>query len=200
MTKESYFEELSYALRRRGLLTRSVEEDGLLSVEWKGSSRVRKSSAVQYDPTWVVADRAKATLAQVIEVAEIVMDYMKFLNASLSLKAEGLENGYRALADFNGVVWQGRDSVGVRGMLSSPPTASSMLSGRWMPSMGCVTVTVQLAVWPCFVVAVTVASPLSSASTLPSLDTDTALPSTLQLMAAASTAFCRACSSRPSLS
>lgn len=85
MTKESYFEELSYALRRRGLLTRSVEEDGLLSVEWKGSSRVRKSSAVQYDPTWVVADRAKATLAQVIEVAEIVMDYMKFLNASLSL-------------------------------------------------------------------------------------------------------------------
>lgn len=47
MTKESYFEELSYALRRRGLLTRSVEEDGLLSVEWKGSSRVRKSSAVQ---------------------------------------------------------------------------------------------------------------------------------------------------------
>lgn len=89
MTKESYFEELSYALRRRGLLTRSVEEDGLLSVEWKGSSRVRKSSAVQYDPTWVVADRAKATLAQVIEVAEIVMDYMKFLNASLSLKAEG---------------------------------------------------------------------------------------------------------------
>lgn len=111
MTKESYFEELSYALRRQGLLTRSVEEDGLLSVEWKGSSRVRKSSAVQYDPTWVVADRAKATLAQVIEVAEIVMDYMKFLNASLSLKAEGLENGYRALADFNGVVWQGRETL-----------------------------------------------------------------------------------------
>ena len=111
MTKESYFEELSYALRRRGLLTRSVEEDGLLSVEWKGSSRVRKSSAVQYDPTWVVADRAKATLAQVIEVAEIVMDYMKFLTASLSLKADGLENGYRALADFNGVVWQGRETL-----------------------------------------------------------------------------------------
>ena len=27
MTKESYFEELSYALRRRGLLTRSVDKD-----------------------------------------------------------------------------------------------------------------------------------------------------------------------------
>ncbi len=39
------------------------------------------------------------------------MDYMKFLNASLSLKAEGLENGYRALADFNGVVWQGRETL-----------------------------------------------------------------------------------------
>ncbi|MCQ4721107.1 hypothetical protein NE659_28090, partial [Flavonifractor plautii] len=39
------------------------------------------------------------------------MDYMKFLNASLSLKAEGLENGDRALADFNGVVWQGRETL-----------------------------------------------------------------------------------------
>ena len=34
MTKETYFEELSYALRRRELLPRPVEEDGLLPVEW----------------------------------------------------------------------------------------------------------------------------------------------------------------------
>ena len=33
MTKETYFEELSYALRRRELLPRPVEEDGLLPVE-----------------------------------------------------------------------------------------------------------------------------------------------------------------------
>ena len=32
MTKESYFEELSYALRRRGLLTRSVEELSLIHI------------------------------------------------------------------------------------------------------------------------------------------------------------------------
>ena len=35
---------------------------------------------------------------------------------------------------------------------------------------------------------------------LPLLATDTALPSTLQLMAAAATAFCWACSPKPSLS
>ncbi len=35
MTKESYFEELSYALRRRGLLTRSVEE-GTACFQWSG--------------------------------------------------------------------------------------------------------------------------------------------------------------------
>ncbi|MFQ7451068.1 MAG: hypothetical protein ACLRNQ_06155 [Flavonifractor plautii] len=31
MTKEAYFEKLSYALRRRELLPRPVEEDGLLA-------------------------------------------------------------------------------------------------------------------------------------------------------------------------
>ena len=33
MTKETYFEELSCALRRRELLPRPVEEDGLLPAE-----------------------------------------------------------------------------------------------------------------------------------------------------------------------
>ena len=33
MTKETYFEELSYALRRRELLPRPLEEDGLLRVD-----------------------------------------------------------------------------------------------------------------------------------------------------------------------
>ena len=33
MTKEAYFEKLSYALRRRELLPRPIEEDGLLPVE-----------------------------------------------------------------------------------------------------------------------------------------------------------------------
>ena len=32
MTKETYFEELSYALRRRELLPRPLEEDGLLQI------------------------------------------------------------------------------------------------------------------------------------------------------------------------
>ena len=54
MTKETYFEELSYALRRRELLPRPVEEDGLLPVEWNGRilCRVTESGVVRYDPTW----------------------------------------------------------------------------------------------------------------------------------------------------
>ena len=36
MTKETYFEELSFALRRRELLPRPVEEDGLL--QWSGTA------------------------------------------------------------------------------------------------------------------------------------------------------------------
>ena len=81
MTKETYFEELSYALRRRELLPRPVEEDGLLPVEWNGRilCRVTESGAVRYDPTWVDTSRAKAALAQVTEAAGTVMEYMTLL-------------------------------------------------------------------------------------------------------------------------
>ena len=52
MTKETYFEELSYALRRRELLPRPLEEDGLLPVEWNGRilCRVTESGVVRHDP------------------------------------------------------------------------------------------------------------------------------------------------------
>ena len=65
MTQEAYFEKLSYALRRRELLPRPIEEDGLLPVEWNGRilCRVTERGAVRYDPTWVDTDRAKAALA-----------------------------------------------------------------------------------------------------------------------------------------
>ena len=46
MTKETYFEELSCALRRRELLPRPVEEDGLLPAEWNGRALCRSRSAV----------------------------------------------------------------------------------------------------------------------------------------------------------
>ena len=46
MTKETYFEELSYALRR------PVEEDGRLPAEWNGRAlcRVTERGAARYDP------------------------------------------------------------------------------------------------------------------------------------------------------
>ena len=52
MTPKTYFEELSYALRRRELLPRSLEEDGLLPVEWNGRilCRVTESGVVGMTP------------------------------------------------------------------------------------------------------------------------------------------------------
>ena len=84
MTQEAYFEKLSYALRRRELLPRPMEEDGLLPVEWNGRilCRVTERGAIRYDPTWVDTDRAKAALAQVAEAAGTVMDYMTLLEAA----------------------------------------------------------------------------------------------------------------------
>ena len=112
MTRETYFEELSYALRRRELLP-LAEQDGLLPVEWNGRilCRVTDSGAVRYDPTWVDTDRVKAALAQVTEAAGTVMEYMTLLEAAPPLKAEGLEDGYRVLADFNGTVLAGTETL-----------------------------------------------------------------------------------------
>ena len=109
MTAKTYFEELSYALRRRELLPRSLEEDGLLPVEWNGRilCRVTESGVVRYDPTWVDTSRAKAALAQVTEAAGTVMEYMTLLENAAPLKADGLADGYRVLAEFNGTVLAG---------------------------------------------------------------------------------------------
>ena len=113
MTKEAYFEKLSYALRRRELLPRPAEEDGLLPVEWDGRilCRITEHGAVRYDPTWVVTDRAKAALAQAAEAAGTVLEYMTLLEAAPPLKAEGLVDGYRVLAEFNGTVLVGTETL-----------------------------------------------------------------------------------------
>ena len=112
MTKEAYFEKLSYALRRRELLSRP-EEDGLLPVEWGGRilCRITESGAVRYDPTWVDTDRAKEALAQAAETSGMVMEYMRLMETAPPLKAEGLEDGYRVLADFNGTVLAGKETL-----------------------------------------------------------------------------------------
>ena len=112
MTKEAYFEKLSYALRRRELPPRPMEEDGLLPVEWDGRilCRVTESGAVRYDPTWVDTGRARAALAQVTETAGTVMGYMRLMEVAPPLKVNGLEDGYRVLADFNGTVLAGVQS------------------------------------------------------------------------------------------
>ena len=88
MTKETYFEELSCALRRRELLPRPVEEDGLLPVEWNGR-----------------------VLCRVTEAAGTIMKYMKLLETAPPLKAESLADGYRVLAEFNGTVLAGKKTL-----------------------------------------------------------------------------------------
>ena len=90
-----------------------MEEDGLLPVEWNGCilCRVTESGVVRYDPTWVDTSRAKAALAQVTEAAGTIMKYMKLLETAPPLKAEGLTDGYRVLAEFNGVVLAGTETL-----------------------------------------------------------------------------------------
>ena len=110
MTPKTYFEELSYALRRKELLPRATEEDGLLPVEWNGRPlcRITESGAVRYDPTWVVTDQAKVALAEAAKAAGTVMEYMALLESAPLLKAEYLEAGYRVWQISTALCWPGR--------------------------------------------------------------------------------------------
>ncbi len=113
MTKEAYFEKLSYALRRRELLPRPMEEDGLLPVEWNGRilCRVTERGAVRYDPTWVDTARAKAALAQVAEAAEFNGTVLagtetllgaQFVTWARDYDRRGVNNGHYYMEDYQG--------------------------------------------------------------------------------------------------
>ena len=95
------------------MLPRPVEEDGLLPVEWNGRvlCRVTESGVVRYDPTWVDTSRAKAALTEAVKAAGTVMEYMTLLENAPPLKADGLADGYRVLAEFNGVVLAGTETM-----------------------------------------------------------------------------------------
>ena len=59
----------------------------------------------------MVTDQAKVALAEAAKAAGTVMEYMALLESAPLLKAEYLEAGYRVLADFNGVVLAGKETL-----------------------------------------------------------------------------------------
>lgn len=109
--KERYYTELKINLSRLGLTTER-QENGLLEVR-SGDALlcyVHGDGSVSYNSK-VSSDEALSALKdKVSDQAETVAEYMRLMEKAPVLVANGLEDRYMLLADFNGAVLAGMNS------------------------------------------------------------------------------------------
>ena len=111
MNKELYFKELEITLGRSGF-TSMPERDGFLSVKYEGSPlcRVDAGGSIFYNQDDVNTLERESACRRVIDSAAIVQEYMALLEQAPVLHATGLNEPFRALAEFNGTVLAGRQT------------------------------------------------------------------------------------------
>lgn len=107
----SFLSEIGIALRRDGYDT-SSPENGRLPVSADGLPlcRISEIGSVRYRDADIGSAERENALHEVTQTAETVAEYMKLMDAAPLLKAQGLDETYRLLADFNGVVLAGHPS------------------------------------------------------------------------------------------
>ena len=109
--RTDFFAEIGIALRRGGYDT-SIPDNGLLPVSADGLPlcRITETGSVRYRDADIGSVEREDALQEVTQTAETVAEYMKLMNAAPLLTAQGLDEEYRLLADFNGVVLAGHPS------------------------------------------------------------------------------------------
>lgn len=106
--RTDFFTEIGIALRRDGYDT-SVSDNGLLPVlvDRLPLCRISETGSVRYRDADIGSVEREDALHEVTQTAETVSEYMKLMDAAPLLKAQGLDETYRLLAYFNGVVLAG---------------------------------------------------------------------------------------------
>lgn len=106
-----FLSEIGIVLRRDGYDT-SVPDNGLLPISADGLPlcRITETGSVRYRDADIGSMEREVALHEVTQTAETVAEYMKLMNAAPLLKTQGLDEEYRLLADFNGVVLAGHPS------------------------------------------------------------------------------------------
>ena len=109
--QHTYFAELEIALRKAGYTVQPVE-GSLLPIQWHGQPlcRVTESGGIQYRQKEAADSDEKQARSRVIEIAGVVRDYMTLVEQAPDLKADGLGENYKLLAEFNGAVLAGHPS------------------------------------------------------------------------------------------
>ena len=109
--KNRYLREAAIVLAREGFQTDRTHTGGLrVLLDGAQLCEVTESGGVAYrnedidEPEWIAAKD------KVYEIVSITAEYMRQMEMAPFLKAAGLEDGYKVLADFNGTVLAGVQS------------------------------------------------------------------------------------------
>ena len=107
--KERYLREVEQKLLRKELDARLLE-DGLIRVKWNGQPlcSVDRDGIVRFRPADITGSEVDRKLRTVTQVAAQVKEYMRIFERAPALKAAGLEDTYKVLADFGDAVLAGQ--------------------------------------------------------------------------------------------
>ena len=107
--KERFLQEVEQKLLRKELDARLLE-DGLIRVKWNGQPlcSVDRDGIVRFRPADITGSEVDRKLRTVIQTTGQVKEYMRVFERAPALKAVGLEDTYKVLADFGDTVLAGQ--------------------------------------------------------------------------------------------
>ena len=107
--KERYLREVEHQLLRKELDARLLE-DSLICVKWNGQPlcSVDRDGIVRFRPADITGPEVDRQLRTVIQAAGQVKEYMRIFERAPALKAIGLEDTFKVLADFGDAVLAGQ--------------------------------------------------------------------------------------------
>ena len=109
--KEHYLKETAIVLAREGFQTVRTHT-GRLRVLLDGAPlcEVTDNGGITYRNEDINEPERINAKDKVYEIARTIAEYMRQMETAPALKADGLEDGYKVLADFNGTVLAGVQS------------------------------------------------------------------------------------------
>ena len=106
--RDRYYKELAIRLTGEGYGVEPIK-DSLLPVRWLGEPlcRVTAGGGAQFREEELDRDGGREAFDRAVDVAREVRQYMELMDAAPVLKASGLDENYKLLADFGGAVLAG---------------------------------------------------------------------------------------------
>ena len=107
--KERFLREVEQKLLHRELAARLLD-DGQIHIRWneKPLCSVDRDGIVRFRPADITGPEVDKQLRTVIQTADHIKEYMRIFERAPALKAVGLDDTYKVLADFGDAVLAGQ--------------------------------------------------------------------------------------------